>query len=93
MLFILGARPIEQTQETMMIAQKSITTHNMAQYTEAVVQEAMRLLSPKPTAHCWVCEVCGMPHTGTAPEHCDSCGVAISPAQRFDPIPEFNSRW
>ncbi len=89
----MGARPIEQTQEAMMIAQRTITTHNMAQYTEAAVQEAMRLLSPKPTAHCWVCEVCGMPHTGTAPEHCDSCGVAISPTQRFDPTPEFNSRW
>ena len=93
MLFILGARPIEQTQETTMIAQRTITTHKMAQYTEAAVQEAMRLLSPKPMANCWVCEVCGMPHTGAAPEHCDSCGVAISPVQRFDPTPEFNSRW
>ncbi len=76
-----------------MIAPRTLSTHHMAQYTEAAVQEAVRLLSPKPLARCWVCEVCGMPHPGTAPEHCDSCGATISPDQRLHPTPEFNSHW
>ncbi len=76
-----------------MIAQRTFTTANAAQYSEAAVQEAMRLLSTSTAVQCWACDVCGMLHTATMPEHCDSCGATISPAQRFEPARELNSRW
>ena len=75
-----------------MIAQRTFTTANAAQYSEAAVQEAMRLLSTSTAVQCWACDVCGMLHTATMPEHCDSCGATISPAQRFEPARELNSR-
>jgi len=76
-----------------MIAQRTITTTNVAHYTEAAIQEAMRLVSSRTTLQCWACDVCGMLHRGTAPEHCDSCGATIAPAQHIEPCHEFNSRW
>ncbi len=45
---------------------------------KAIVEEAMRLLQQgRPTTTAvqrWVCETCGMVHTGAAIEACDSCG-------------------
>lgn len=76
-----------------MIAQRTFTTNNVAHATEAAVQEAMRLLSSQPKVQCWACDVCGMLHYGTAPEHCDSCGATISSSQRSEPCREFNSHW
>ena len=76
-----------------MIAQRTFTTENVAHSSAATVQEAMRLLSTPTTVQCWACDVCGMLHTATAPEHCDSCGAVISPTQYFEPACELNSRW
>ena len=76
-----------------MIAQRTMTNNTMVHTTEAAVQEAMRLLSARPRVQCWACDVCGMLHRGTAPTHCDSCGVVMSPSQRVEPCRECNSRW
>ncbi len=63
----------------------------------AAVLEAMRVLeqhrSNKTNAQRWVCEVCGMIHTGSAPEACDSCGSNISLVQLSDFRTEINSHW
>ena len=74
-----------------MIAQR--TTAFVVQNDETAVQEAMRLLSQKTEVQRWVCEVCGMVHTGAAPGACDSCGVATALVQQADTRLEMNSRW
>ncbi len=60
---------------------------------EAAVQEAIRILAERPTVQRWVCEVCGMVHTGPAPQACNSCGVATALVQQADTHREMNSRW
>jgi rubrerythrin len=50
-----------------------VTTHD-----KVIVEEAMWLLQQgRPTSTAvqrWVCEACGMIHTGSTVEACDSCG-------------------
>ena len=75
-----------------MIAQKTTITGNIVQDNDAAVREAMRLLSSQPLTQRWVCEVCGMIHTVTAPDECDSCG-APALMQYHDFSREMNSRW
>ena len=75
-----------------MIAQKSLSTYAIANH-EAAVAEAMRLLSQPMLVRRWVCEVCGMVHTGSAPNVCDSCGATHSLTQQADTHRELNSRW
>ena len=75
-----------------MIAQKTTITGNIVQDNDAAVREAMRLLSSQPSTQRWVCEVCGMIHTVTAPDKCDSCG-APALVQYHDFSREMNSRW
>ena len=75
-----------------MIAQKTTITGNIVQDNDAAVREAMRLLSSQPSTQRWVCEVCGMIHTVTAPDECDSCG-APALVQYHDFSREMNSRW
>ena len=75
-----------------MIAQKTTITGNIVQGNDAAVREAMRLLSSQPSTQRWVCEVCGMIHTVTAPDECDSCG-APALVQYHDFSREMNSRW
>ncbi len=41
----------------------------------------------------WTCEICGMVHSGAAPEACDSCGTTDAIALQQDIRPEVNSRW
>lgn len=41
----------------------------------SAVQEAVRVLQMTTTVWRWVCEVCGMMHSGSALSACDSCGV------------------
>ncbi len=64
---------------------------------EAILQEAMFVLEqhhPRRTAvQRWVCEVCGMIHTGAAPQACDSCGNDVSLVQKADFHREMSSRW
>jgi len=63
----------------------------------AAVQEAMRVLEQhrlnKTNVQRWVCEVCGMIHTGSAPEACDSCGSNVSLVQLSDFRTEISSHW
>jgi rubrerythrin len=75
-----------------MIAQHMITD-NKIQKNEAAVQAAMRLLAQRPAPRRWVCEVCGMLHTGAAPDACDSCGVSMALVQHHDISREMNSHW
>ena len=76
-----------------MIAQRTKITGNTIQNNETAVSEAMRLLATRPSIQRWVCEVCGMVHTGAAPGACDSCGASSALAQRPDSCREMNSHW
>ena len=75
-----------------MIAQRTIAT-SVVQNGQTAVQEAMRLLAARTTAQRWVCEVCGMVHTGAAPIECDSCGATTALLQLAELHREMNSRW
>ena len=75
-----------------MVAQRTITPAVVVN-SESVVQEAVRLLATKRTAQRWICEACGMIHTGTAPAACESCGKATALVQRAELHRELNSRW
>jgi rubrerythrin len=75
-----------------MIAQHMIT-ENKIQQNEAAVQAAMQLLTQRPTSQHWVCEVCGMLHTGATPDACDSCGVSMALVRHHGINREMNSRW
>lgn len=74
-----------------MIAQRTGTP--VVQNGQAAVQEAMRLLATGTTAQRWVCEICGMIHTGTAPIECDSCGATTALIQQAELHREMNSHW
>jgi rubrerythrin len=76
-----------------MIAQRTKITGNTIQNNDAAVSEAMRLLATRPSIQRWVCEVCGMVHTGAAPGACDSCGASSALVQRPDSCREMNSHW
>ena len=78
-----------------MISQKMITADTVVTSDEATVQAAVELLTQKPTLpiYRWVCEVCGMIHTGAKPVVCDSCGLDVSLAPLTDFRSEFCSRW
>jgi len=75
-----------------MIAQRTSTT-SVVQNGQSAVQEALRLLATRTTAQHWICEVCGMVHTGTAPIECDSCGSTTALVQQAELHREMNSRW
>jgi rubrerythrin len=80
-----------------MSVQRTKTTSIEAISDLAAVQEAMRVLeqhqAKKTAAQRWVCEVCGMIHTGSAPETCNSCGNDSSLVQLTDFRREIGSRW
>jgi rubrerythrin len=63
----------------------------------AAIQEAVRVLEDlhtrKMAVQRWVCEVCGMIHTGSAPRACESCGSATSIVHLTDFRTEIGSRW
>lgn len=75
-----------------MIAQKSLPAYSPSQH-KAAVAEAMRLLSQPAPEQRWVCEVCGMVHTGSAPAACDSCGASGSLTRQAAIHREIHSRW
>jgi rubrerythrin len=79
-----------------MFVQRTKTATIEAASEVAAIQEAMRVLEQhhrKPTVQRWVCEVCGMIHTGSLPQACDSCGSDVSLVQLSDFRTEMNSRW
>lgn len=76
-----------------MMIQRAITTDTVTSSHSAAVQEAMHILSERKPAYRWVCEVCGMLHTGSVPGACDSCGSSNSLVQDQASPREMNSRW
>ena len=62
-----------------------------------VIQEAVTVLNlyqaHRTIAQHWVCEVCGMIHTGSVPDACESCGSTTAIVQLQDLRREINSRW
>ena len=74
-----------------MIAQRRITTGTITD-NSAAVQQAMHILSEKRPTYHWVCEVCGMLHTGPAPMACDSCGSSHAIVQDQYQRREMSSR-
>ena len=63
-----------------MIAQRTKTNNVVVTSDDATVQAAVKLLTQKQkiAVYRWVCEVCGMIHTGAVPTSCDSCGASAS---------------
>ena len=63
----------------------------------AAIQEAIKVLSQyqarKTIVQRWVCEICGMIHTGGVPNNCESCGASTSLVQLEEWRREMNSRW
>jgi rubrerythrin len=76
-----------------MIIQRAITHTTITASRSAAVQEAMHILAETKPTHRWVCEVCGMLHTGSAPRACDCCGSADALVPDHDTPREINSRW
>lgn len=78
-----------------MIAQKTKINNAVGISDEATVQVAIELLTQRKgiTGYRWVCEVCGMIHTGSLPASCDSCGSTTSLAPLSHFRYEMNSRW
>jgi rubrerythrin len=76
-----------------MVAQRVMITDNKIQNNEGAVHEAIRILTKRLAPRQWVCEVCGMLHTGAAPEACDSCGVSVALVQHHHISREMNSHW
>jgi rubrerythrin len=75
-----------------MTAQRVKIADNRTQSSAVAVHEAMQLLAKPPSIQQWVCEVCGMVHTGAAPGACDGCGVSSSLVQHHEVCREMNSR-
>jgi rubrerythrin len=77
-----------------MIAQKTKINNGVVTSDEATVQAAIKLLtrSRAVIVQRWVCEVCGMVHTGAPPTSCDSCGKEGSLVHQPDIRTELSSR-
>ena len=64
---------------------------------DAAIQEAIKVLNQyqtrKTIVQRWVCEICGMIHTGVVSDACESCGAPTSLVQLEEWPREMNSRW
>ena len=64
---------------------------------DAAIQEAIKVLNQyrvrKTIVQRWVCEICGMIHTGAVPDACESCGTSTSLVHLEEWPYEMNSRW
>lgn len=78
-----------------MIAQRKLANDVVELSDEATVQAAVSLLSRRPTLlpQRWLCETCGMIHTGAMPDSCESCGGGVAPAYKDAVCREMGSRW
>ena len=79
-----------------MIAQRKLTNKAVVKSDDAAVQAAVSLFTRRPTiiAYRWICECCGMVHTGSVPASCDSCGSQDVMLARESDLPrEMGTRW
>jgi len=78
-----------------MIAQNIITNDVVMTSDDATVRAAVKLLTSNrsPMLFRWVCDTCGMLHSGALPTACDSCGADVSLVHPSDLRREINSRW
>jgi rubrerythrin len=79
-----------------MIAQRKLTNKAVVKSDDAAVQAAVSLLTRRPTtiSYRWICECCGMIHTGPAPASCESCGgQEVTLAHEADLPREMGTRW
>lgn len=69
-----------------MVAQNTITSKTIVQNNSSVIDEAVMVASTRKRIEPqrWVCEVCGMVHTGIRPTACDSCGASTAIVQKPD---------
>lgn len=77
-----------------MIAPEHTTYNAVEMNEEGTVQAVLALLNQRQAARVprWVCDVCGMIHTGVTPLACDSCGSECL-TQQADLHREMNHRW
>ena len=78
-----------------MIAQSKLTNKAVVKSDDAAVQAAVSLLTRRPTiiSYRWICECCGMVHTGYTPVRCESCGKEVTLAHESDLPREMGTRW
>ncbi|HVB75538.1 MAG TPA: hypothetical protein VNE38_18480 [Ktedonobacteraceae bacterium] len=78
-----------------MIAQRKPTNKDVVKSDDATVQAAVTLLTRRPTAisYRWLCECCGMVHSGSAPAQCESCGKEVTLAHETVLPREMGTRW
>ena len=78
-----------------MIAQRKLTNKAVVNSDDAAVQAAVSLLTRRPTTifYRWICECCGMVHTGSTPAQCESCGKEVTLARASDLPREMGTRW
>ena len=79
-----------------MIAQRKLTNKVVVKSDDAAVQAAVSLLTRRPPtiiSYRWICECCGMVHTGSTPSRCESCGKEVTLAHESDLPREMGSRW
>jgi len=72
-----------------MIAQRTFAPKNDILQEVAQVLDEHQMMD---TSH-WACEVCGMLHTGSSPDSCESCGSSDAFAEMHDEHTEIGSRW
>jgi rubrerythrin len=79
-----------------MIAQRKLTNRVVVKSDDAAVQAAVTLLTRRrltAISYRWICECCGMVHTGSAPARCESCGKEVTLAREADLPREMGTRW
>ncbi len=69
-------------------------------HTSNALNEAVKVLHhyetqsvSKQESHHWVCEICGLPHSGSAPSACDGCGRSDTLISSETPRAEMFRRW
>lgn len=60
---------------------------------QEAMQIAQRYEAMNTAVQRWVCEVCGMVHTGSLPTSCDGCGVANAFVPQQEMHNEIGRRW